>query len=293
MQIAIASGKGGAGKTTLAINLALSYANPVELLDCDVEEPNIHLFFDKASLSSSIDSSVYIPKLNPEKCRGCGLCAKFCRFSAITISTPMFYYDLCHGCGGCEYVCPKGAISEDSRIIGKVKDKQFNQLRLLSGHLNLGERMAVPLIKDVKKQLGSSKLVLIDAPPGSSCPMVTAVGGANFIVLVAEPTPFGLSDLKLVVETAQQLGIPFGIIVNRYGVGNDCIHAFCAKARIPLLGVVPNDKRIAELYSMGKPVVNEIKKYKILFQNLLDSIIDCASANHNHMGLDENQRVYP
>ena len=269
LRIAVASGKGGTGKTTLSVALALSASGPVTLIDCDVEEPNAALFLAREAEEAAVreqDVTVPIPVVDEAMCSGCGECAKICRFNAIIIiikKDVTIFSDLCHSCGGCALVCPEKAIREEPRAIGLLREWKRGDLRFLQGELDVGNAMSPPLIRAVKKQAaiyeadpdGPPSLTIIDCPPGTSCPMVTAVRGSNFALLVTEPTPFGLHDLTLAVATIRKMGIPFGVVVNRCDVGDDRVLKYCGAERIPVLAQIPNDRRVAEAYSTGQTLL--------------------------------------
>lgn len=254
MKIAIASGKGGTGKTTVAVNLAVALAatgQAMQYLDCDVEEPNGHIFL-KPIIESSEPAGIPVPVVDEEKCDGCGRCAKVCEYRAIAmLKKPLVFPELCHGCGGCALACPTGAIREQDRGIGVVETGRADGVAFVQGRLNVGEPMAPPLIRAVKKKALSDITAIFDSPPGTSCPVVAAVRDADFVVLVTEPTPFGLNDLKLAVETMKQLGLEHGVVINRSDAGDLRVREFCARAQIPLLLEIPDDRRVAEAYSRG------------------------------------------
>lgn len=256
MKIVIASGKGGTGKTTLAVNLAtvLAGEGPVGLLDCDVEEPNCHLYL-KPLHSRTQPVNTAIPVVDEAACSGCGLCARACRFHALIKlpGKPLLMPELCHGCGVCSYVCPEQAITEAERELGVVHTADSGGIHLRWGRLHVGEARATPVIRATKNLSARPEidLVLIDAPPGVACPAVEAMRGADFAVLVTEPTPFGLHDLQPAVQTARELGIPFGVVVNRAGIGDDRVAGFCAREQISILLQIPDDRRIAEACSRG------------------------------------------
>jgi MinD superfamily P-loop ATPase len=272
MIISVASGKGGTGKTTVAVNMALSLEN-VQLLDCDVEEPNVHILLQPEILETK---PVYtkIPTISDEQCDYCGECSKFCAYNALFVApeTVMVFPELCHSCGGCSIVCPRKAIIEENRRIGAVKRGVAKGVDLVYGELNVGEPMAVPVIREVKKQIKNDKTVLIDAPPGTACPLVASVYKSDYCILVAEPTPFGLHDLKITVQVLRELDVPIGVVVNRAGIGDRKVYEYCKKEKIPLLLDIPFSKRIAELYSCGIPFVVEIPEWKEKFRQLLGEI---------------------
>jgi len=265
MIISIASGKGGTGKTTIATNLALSLEK-VQLIDCDVEEPNVNIFL-KAEINESEDVNVEIPEIDKEKCDYCGKCSEFCAYNALAVvpSDVLVFPELCHSCGGCELVCPKDAISWQKRSIGKVEHGRVNEIDFYHGILNVGEAMAIPVIKSLKKKIDKNKNVILDAPPGTSCPVVETIGSSDYCILVTEPTPFGLHDLKLAVGVVRHLYIPFGVIINRDGL-------YCQQEKIPVLMKIPHSEKIAQLYSKGVPFIEGIPVWREEFIKLFKKI---------------------
>lgn len=275
MIVAVASGKGGTGKTTVAVNLAAVWDGPVQLADCDVEEPNAHLFIG-GEVESSREAVIRVPEVDGSLCDGCGACGRFCAYGAIVSfgAEPLVFPEMCHGCGGCAMVCPRRAIREVPRRIGAVESQRAGALWLVRGCLDVGNPMAPPLIREVKAGLRAGVPVIIDAPPGTSCPVVAALNGADLAVLVTEPTPFGLSDLKLAVDVIGEMGLPFGVVINRAGTGEGGVRAFCAERGIPVLLEIPDDRRIAEAYSRGELVVEALPGYRRLFTGLAATIED-------------------
>ncbi len=316
MKIAVASGKGGTGKTTLSVNLALSLNRRCCLLDCDVEEPNAHIFLKPKFLREE-KCNVLIPEIDFKKCVWCGKCAEVCAYNAIVIVPPsgknegtgFVFEHLCHSCGACEYFCPiisskeassateinkeikprrlaksiseRGsnqcsgsakAISEKKKEIGKIEFGRKGKVDLITGRLNVGEIRAVPLIEKVKKNISLNLDAIIDAPPGTSCPMVEAVKGADYVILVTEPTPFGLNDLVLAVEVLRKLSIPFGVVVNRYDYGDDRTLKYCARENIKVLAKIPFKRKFAEAYSKGIPLVEEFPECSRLFSDIFKRI---------------------
>jgi len=273
MIISVASGKGGTGKTTVSVNLARVFNAPVVLADCDVEAPNAHLFLKTDTLNEEI-VSVLVPWVNEELCDSCGECAKICEFSAIvTFGTPpLVFPEMCHACGGCAKVCPAGAIVEQERHIGVVETSHDENITLITGRLDIGVAMAPPLIRAVKDRLPKNALAILDAPPGTSCPVIAAIRDSDVVLLVTEPTPFGLHDLTLAVDMVRELKLPLGVIVNRMGSGDNRVHNFCQKENIPILLEIPDDRKIAEAYSRGILMVDALPEYRNLFCELFKKI---------------------
>lgn len=274
MIIAIASGKGGTGKTTVSVNLAKVFENSVRLLDCDVEEPNAHLFLNSELLNEEI-VNIRIPEVKEVRCNGCGDCSDFCEFNAIVVVNKMAMVipELCHGCGGCALVCPRNALREVDKRIGTVETLKAGHITLVQGKLDIGVASAPPLVNAVKKYIQTGCHTILDAPPGTSCPAVATLRDTDFAVLVTEPTPFGLHDLKLAVAMTRQIKVPFGVIVNRYGIGDDRVHEYCQQENIPLLLEIPDDRRIAEAYSRGEILCDALPEYRSLFTSLRDRLL--------------------
>ncbi|HON58305.1 MAG TPA: ATP-binding protein [Smithella sp.] len=273
MKIAIASGKGGTGKTTVSVNLARTLGVPVQLLDCDVEEPNAHLFLKGNKIKEEI-VTIPVPEVDEALCDGCGECGIFCKYHAIVTfgTAPLIFPELCHGCGGCAMVCPTKAIREMGRRIGVVDTIKSEHITLIGGRLDVGVAMAPPLIRAVKKRLSDNMPAILDAPPGTSCPVIAAIRETDIVLLVTEPTPFGLNDLSLAVDMVRELQIPFAVIVNRMGSGDGRIHDFCKKENIPILIDIPDDRHIAEAYSRGILMVDALPEYRNLFNQLIEKI---------------------
>jgi len=273
MQIAVASGKGGTGKTTLSVALAQAWGGPVQLLDCDVEEPNAAIFL---SLENRAEQtvSVPVPAIDSSRCTGCGKCAAICQFNALAVAgkTVLVFDDLCHSCGGCIRVCPEKAITEQPRSVGKIVRGQSGHIGLIEGRLDVGRAMAPPVIRAVKKAADPKLSVLIDCPPGTSCPMITAVKGSDFVILVTEPTPFGLHDLTLAVETVRLLKIPFGVIINRSDAGDNRVVEYCGKENIRLLLQIPESRKIAEATSRGETLLSAAPELRSVFQKMIRGI---------------------
>ena len=274
MIISIASGKGGTGKTTVSTNLALSIGK-AQFIDCDVEEPNANIFI-KAEIKDIDDVSVNIPVIDKEKCDYCGRCSEFCAYNALAVvpSNVLVFPELCHSCGGCELVCPNDAVSWNRRNIGRIEHGHVGDIDFFHGILNVGEMQAVPVIKALKRKVDKSKHVIIDVPPGTSCPVIESITGSDYCILVTEPTPFGLHDLKLAVEVIRHLNIPFGIIINRDGIGDNKVEIYCQNQHIPILLKIPERKKIAHLYSKGIALVNESHEWHELFGLVFTKIQD-------------------
>jgi MinD superfamily P-loop ATPase len=271
MIISIASGKGGTGKTTVAVNLALSLLDKeVQYMDCDVEEPNAHLFL-KPSIQRVTSVGIPVPRIDESRCTFCGQCTKVCEYHAIAliVKTVLVFDEMCHGCGACSYLCPERAILEVEREIGVIQEGSSDGIHFVNGILNIGEPMASPLIRKVKEGIQKEKTVILDAPPGTSCPVIETVKGSDFCLLVTEPTPFGLNDLELAVGMLEKLGIAKGVVVNKADIGDRGIWDYCKMKEIPILMEIPMDRKIAESYSKGIPLINDdpsyIQKFKDLF----------------------------
>ncbi len=269
MIISIASGKGGTGKTTVATNLAVSLESDVQILGCDVEEPNAHLFI-RPTFEEVKTITTPVPEVDMDKCTLCGKCEEICQFKAIVVvaETVLPFHELCHSCGGCLEVCPEKAITETGREIGVIEKGNKNGLEFVHGKLRIGEAMSPPLIKKVREYTRSDILTIIDAPPGTSCPVITSMTSADFILLVTEPTPFGLHDLKLAVGAVKILGIPCGLVINRSDMGDDKVKAYAEQEDLPILMEIPFDRRIAEAYSRGKLIVEAMPEWKERFSEL-------------------------
>jgi MinD superfamily P-loop ATPase len=273
MIISVASGKGGTGKTTVATNLALSVGSNVQLLDCDVEQPNAHLFihpvFDRTETVTTP-----VPEVDMNQCSLCGKCGELCVFKAIVVvgETVLTFEELCHSCGGCMAVCPEDAITEKGRELGVLQKGHRNGLEFIHGKLRVGEAMSPPLIKAVLALQDPTKLTIVDAPPGTSCPVIETMKPADFILLVTEPTPFGLHDLKLAVGAAHILNIPCGLVINRSDIGDEKVKAYAASENLPVLMEIPFDRYIAEAYSRGDMMVDVMPEWKEKFRALYRKI---------------------
>ena len=280
MIISIASGKGGTGKTLVATSLALSLGKQVQILDCDVEEPNVHILMWPTIVQSK-PVCIPVPTVDKAKCNYCGKCAQVCAYKAIAAlpETVLVFPELCHGCGACPYLCPEKAISEEGREIGVVETGRCGEIDFVQGRLNIGEAMAPPIIRDVKRLINTTKTAIIDASPGTSCPVVEAVRDSDFCLLVTEPTPFGLHDLSLAVDTVKALGIPCGIVLNRAGGTYSKVEEYCLGGNIPLIMKIPLDREIARLYSKGVTLVQGMPEWRDKFVELFHNIEQAIAAN--------------
>ena len=273
MIISVASGKGGTGKTTIATSLAAVLGARAQLLDCDVEEPNCHILM-KPVLRTSESITVPVPIVDMDKCTLCGKCGDVCRFSAIVVigEQVLTFPQMCHGCGGCALLCPERAIRDGSRELGVRETGLAGPVEFVQGRLRIGEAMSPPLIRAVKEKINPHKVAILDAPPGASCPVINTVMGSDFIIMVTEPTPFGLHDLGIAVEAISHLAIPLGVVLNRSDVGDKEVQEYCDQRGIPLLAEIPHDRRIAEGYSRGHLLVASVPEYIKLFLELYDTI---------------------
>ncbi len=281
MKIAIASGKGGTGKTTLSTNLASFIARDrnVVLADLDVEEPNSGLFI-KADLLHVEDKWKMIPEWNEDNCTLCGNCHQVCNYNAITQlgSVILVFPQLCHGCYACSELCPSSALPMIHRKMGELHHFRKGNLDFIESRLDVGQEQAPPLIAQTNQYLDEhfpgDIVKILDSPPGTSCPVIEATKDADYVILVTEPTPFGLHDLKLAVETMQSLGKEFGVVINRFGIGNNEVIDFCESERITILAKIPDDRRIAELYSNGSLVYTEIQEVAQQLEKIRDFVLE-------------------
>jgi MinD superfamily P-loop ATPase len=273
MMICVASGKGGTGKTTVAVNMAVSMASGVQVLDCDVEAPNAHLFLGP-SIHETAPVFVPVPEIDEAKCTYCKKCAEICRFKAIAVigETVLTFPEMCHSCGGCMAVCPESAITETGRNIGEIEKGAA------------GEAMSPPLIRKVRACRDPERITIIDAPPGTSCPAVAAMKGVDFVLMVTEPTPFGLHDLKLAVGAVRILGIPCGLVINRSDIGDDRVRQYAVEEDIPVLMEIPFDRKIAHAYSRGLMIVDEMPEWKERFKGLYRNIEQCVRGGSGRGG---------
>ncbi len=274
MQIAVASGKGGTGKTTVSTSLALSCDTAVQYLDCDVEEPNGHIFLNPKFDHSEVITAI-IPELDEEKCTACGKCRDICNYNAIAQfgENVMIFPEMCHSCLGCFRVCEDDALISATRELGVLESGMAGDIEFVHGTVRIGEAMGVPLLKAVKKKADPEKITIIDAPPGTSCSFVESINGADYVILVTEPTPFGLHDLKLAVEVLQNFNIPGGIIINRSDLGDDKVQAFCKEQNLPVLMEIPFQRKIAEGYARGVNLIDTVPELRKDFNDVLSRLI--------------------
>ena len=282
MIISVASGKGGTGKTTIATNLAVAIAKKgidVTYLDCDVEEPNGRIFL-KPDIKEQFDATVPIPEVDLSKCTLCGDCSAACEYHAIAVlgKTVEVFSSLCHGCGGCSDICPENAIEETSRTIGNINYGVGMGVKFYEGRLNVGEAISPPVTKTLRKLAAKSEVTIIDAPPGTSCPVIEAINDTDFVILVTEPTPFGLNDLILAVGMVREIGLPFGILINRSDIGDTKTEEYCQKEGIDILLQIPYNRQVAEAYSRGEMIFGVDSKYE---KNLCELYQEIANRVHH------------
>ncbi|MFX0208969.1 MAG: P-loop NTPase [Candidatus Hodarchaeota archaeon] len=276
--IAVASGKGGTGKTAIATSLALVANNCCQILDCDVEAPNVSLYLPFRT-NQEIKAARSVPEIDTQVCTYCGECAKVCQYNAIVIApkVTMTFPELCHSCGACFIACSiPGAIKEIDRVIGTIrKGKTRNGHEVIEGRINIGEAIATPLIKQVKENIKPNILTIIDSPPGNGCPVVESISGADFVFLVTEPTPFGVYDLSLAIELTQVLNLSTGVIINREGIGSSQkLEELCRRTNVPILLRIPFDRKIAEEYSRGRVLVDIMPSLRRPLQILLGDVVN-------------------
>lgn len=271
MKIAVLSGKGGTGKTTVSSSLA--FISKMLLIDTDIEEPNSHIFL-KGGIKDVKSVYTRFPEVNMEKCNLCGECGEFCKFNAIIPAKKrvIVFGEACHDCGGCEIVCKNGAISWEKREIGKIYTGKthFNSINKY-GKLNIGEMSGVKIIKEIYKNT-EEKDFLIDCPPGTACTTVSAVEVADFAIIVVEPSPFGLSDMKLVVQLLRDMKIPFGVVINKFDEDKNIVKKYCDDEKIEIIGTIPFDRKIAEAYSKGKIIAEALPEYRENFETILKRV---------------------
>lgn len=282
MILAIASGKGGTGKTTVACNLAAALDSPVIFADCDVEEPNAHLFL-KPHWDGTENVTVDVPEVDTARCSLCGACQEICQFKAIAVlpETLLVFQELCHSCGGCALVCPEKAVSWKGREVGLLGLGHRGRIRFVNGTLKIGEAMAPPLIRRVRQKASETpgaSLTIVDAPPGTSCPVVTSLWQSDYVLLVTEPTPFGLNDLELAVGAVKKMGILCGIVINRCDIGDERARAFARKENIPVLLEIPFDRQAAEYLAKGDVLVEVLPRWKEMMKELYRNVLQAVEA---------------
>jgi MinD superfamily P-loop ATPase len=276
MRIAVASGKGGTGKTTVATSMAWVTSRngqSVAYLDCDVEEPNGRIFL-KPEITHNRSVRIKVPQVNEAACTLCGKCGEICQYSAIVClgRKVLVFPELCHGCGGCSLVCPDTAITEVARDVGILETGWAGQVQFVQGTLNVGEAKGPPVIRAVRAAAPDVDVIVMDAPPGTSCPVIESIRGCDFVVLVTEPTPFGLNDFKLAVDMVRALRLPFGVVINRADLGDRSVHRYCRKEGITILAEIRDDRSVAEAYSRGELVPQALPAYEELFMQLLRAV---------------------
>lgn len=272
MIISVASGKGGTGKTTISTSLALSLENS-QYLDCDVEEPNGHLFL-KPRLKQRQSVFIKLPEIDENKCTYCGNCVDICQFNALVVvpNKVLLFDQLCHGCGACSILCPEKAIRETDKEIGILEMGYTGEMPFAHGIVNIGESMVTPVIRELIEQIEPDRTAILDAPPGTNCPVVETVRSSDYCILVTEATPFGLNDLKLAVDMLQDLHVKHGVIVNKSDLGTDLVERYCEEKNIPVLLQIPFSRDIAVGYSKGEMLTETKSEYKIIFQRVFERI---------------------
>ncbi len=284
MKIAVASGKGGTGKTFVSTSLALSIDDELTFLDLDVEEPNAHIFI-KPEFEEESDVGIPVPRVDYDKCDFCGVCQEVCAYNAIfafpNTKKVVVFDELCKGCGACVVLCPQKALYEVPRPVGSMRKGKNGRIRFFDGKLNIGEINTTYMITYIKKQIEGEENIIIDSPPGTSCPMIQAIKDSDFVVLVTEPTPFGLFDLNLAYQVVKKMEIPAGIVINRYGIGDDRVEKFAEENRVPILMKIPFSREIAKYYSEGVSIVEVNDEWKEKFRKMYQDIQNLTGAKND------------
>lgn len=282
MKVAVASGKGGTGKTTVAVNLACYIGKAfgaAHYYDCDVEEPNGHLFL-KPKIEQTEMVTINVPEIDTVTCNACGECVRFCTYNALIRlgNKVMFFPELCHGCGGCNLVCPEKAIRTAQREIGSVRIGAAGTIHFTDGYISIGEAMSPPVIRAVLSHVNEKVNAIIDAPPGTSCPVIAAIRKVDYVLLITEPTPFGLNDLGLALDMVRELGLPHGVVVNRAEDGNCDAEEFCKKKGADVIAGIPESREIASLYSWGKTLIGDVSGIDTIFAQIWERVLRSVSS---------------
>ncbi len=296
MKLAVASGKGGTGKTLVAVNLAsvLAPERPTGLIDCDVEAPNAHLFL-RPDVTEREEVAKRIPTIVEERCTGCGACSEACEFGALALigDRVLVFDELCHGCGRCGLVCPTDAIREVDHPLGVIEWGTTGEIAFGHGRLHNGEAMASPIIAELKRSAPERDRVILDAPPGTACPVITTLHGVDAVLLVTEPTPFGLHDLRAAAGVVRELGLPAGAVINRHGIGDDDVEQYCAEERIPILLRIPFDRRIAETGAEAHVLVDALPDWRPRFIELAERVEEFVTCNASCSSQAKGERARP